>query len=156
MVGFQMAKRGPYSTRQQAYVREFMDAHEHVALTIDEIGEGLVEAGRSIGRATLYRALERMAAEGLCVQVPDSDLGLTRYCRISDGEASVLVCLSCHRVVPISCQGFIDFRRHVAEDHGFLLVPQRTVIFGTCGDCCRSHMVAVKGRMTRDGNPDDG
>lgn len=131
-----MAKRGQYATKQQVCVREFMDAHEHMALTIDEISSGLSEAGHAIGRATLYRALERMTADGLCIQVPDSDLGLTRYCRIADREGSALVCLSCHKAIPISCQGFTDFKEHIAEDHGFLLVPQRTVLFGMCQACC--------------------
>ncbi|AEB07623.1 Fe2+/Zn2+ uptake regulation protein [Coriobacterium glomerans PW2] len=129
-------KRGHYNTRQQAFVMELLEAHAGEALTIEEICDALSDRGSSVGRTTVYRLLGKLSSLGRVIQVADVRGGPSRYCRIS-GEGTYLVCLGCHRVFPLSCDGFETFVRHISGEHDFDLELRSTVLHGYCGTCAR-------------------
>ena len=128
-------KRGRYTTRQQESVLAHMRAHEGVSLTVDEIHSGLAAHGVSVGRTTVYRALERLSADGRLINVPATDGGPARYCLMEEGSGTCLVCLGCYHVYPLDCEDLESFVRHVKEDHDFTVLPRRTVLYGYCPRC---------------------
>lgn len=134
-------KRGRYSTRQQSFVLTFMKNHKGESLTVDEIHSSLIEQGFHVGKTTVYRAIERLAADGVCVQVPDITGGSSRYCCLDTSTpGTCLACLSCHRVYFLMCGGLDEFMHHVWDDHGFEVLPERTVVYGYCKHCRRSSL----------------
>lgn len=95
---------------------------------------GIVADGGSVGRSTVYRSLEAMAAEGAALKATAPN-GEARY-RVADGSASAqLVCLECGRALPLDCHMVGGFSDHVLEHHGFRIDAARTVLYGLCKEC---------------------
>lgn len=131
-------KRGPYSTRQQEAVTTLMRSRAGESLTVDQIVSDLARSGSMVGKTTVYRSLERLASEGVVVQVPDGQGGPARYCLVEGSpEGTCLACLGCHRVFPLDCEGLETFVDHVSEEHGFTVEPHRTVLYGYCDACSK-------------------
>ena len=59
-----MTERGRYKTKHHESVREVLLNNPSRCYTVDSICELLNEEGHHIGRTTVYRQLEKMAADG--------------------------------------------------------------------------------------------
>ena len=95
---------------------------------------GIAAEGVSVGRSTVYRSLEAMAAEGLALKatVPG---GEARYRMAGPDASAQLVCLGCGCALSLDCHMASDFSAHVLADHGFKIDSSRTVLYGTCSKC---------------------
>lgn len=133
---FMTVKRGRYTTRQQEAVFNYMSNNSGISITVDEIYDGLLQDGVKVGKTTVYRALERIQTDGQVILVPDIQGGPARYCYMADNDdGTCMVCLGCHKVYPLACHGLDDFKEHVEDEHGFMIEPQRTILFGWCDRC---------------------
>ena len=132
-------KRGRYTTRQQEAVATFFEGRIGESWTVDEVCRELAASDVVVGKTTVYRAMERLVADGIAVTVPDASGGPARYCVLgADDGGTCLVCLECHHVFPLSCDGLDHFVEHVESDHGFTVLPRRTILYGYCDCCSRS------------------
>lgn len=133
--------RQPYNTRQRELVRSLMDAHTDSYLTVDAVSALLASDGHHIGRTTVYRALERLSAEGLVAKVAGIRGEAAQYRGIPAGEAShpgemgQLRCVRCGRAFPLDCEMLASFDEHVLHEHGFAIDPRLTVLYGMCAAC---------------------
>jgi len=94
----------------------------------------LADGGRSIGLATVYRALHAMSDAGVVDELPH---GSTETCyRVCSSEHHHhLVCHSCHRVVELRgcpARGWIE---RAAEEEGFQVSEHRLEVTGLCSSC---------------------
>lgn len=129
-----MAERRRYNTVQRQLVAACLSGNAERYLTVDEVLSSIEEGGNRIGRTTVYRALEDMAATGVACKavIPG---GEARY-RIAGGTAAgQLVCLTCGSVSSLDCREALGLASHVLNHHGFLVDPARTILYGTCGKC---------------------
>lgn len=131
--------RGSYDTRQRQSILAVMADHEDTFLSVDEVGELLRGHGIEVGRTTVYRTLERLAAEGGMLKVADIRGGAAQY-RLAPAPSPVdtegqLRCDRCGRVLPLSCGSLGEFAEHVLIEHGFAIDPAHSVLHGTCADC---------------------
>ena len=112
---------GRYHTKQQTLILEYL------ALKKDKVG-----------RATVYRALDRLVEAGTILKIPsgDGNRALYRYM----GEAALpssgrMVCLDCGRAFPLECSHLEELTRHIQSDHQFEVDTRHTVLYGHCCDC---------------------
>lgn len=156
-----MGKRAEYNTEQRRLVMEHLDQSADRYQTVDELLEGLRAQGSTIGRTTVYRTVEKLAAEGLVAKVM-GPRGSSAYYKRVDETASEpqgqLLCLECGRAFPLDCSMLQSFSDHVREHHGFEVDQRRTVICGVCEDCRRSKGEIPEGNVTheRHVHPDSG
>lgn len=133
--------RQPYNTRQRELVRSLMVAHANSYLTVDAVSALLASGGHHIGRTTVYRALERLSAEGLVAKVAGIRGEAAQYRGIPAGAAShpgetgQLRCVRCGRAFPLDCEMLASFDSHVLHEHGFAIDPKLTVLYGMCAAC---------------------
>jgi Fur family ferric uptake transcriptional regulator len=113
-------------------------ADESCCLGAQEIFERLRSGGRRVGIASVYRALDQLAALGL-VQRVDVGGGIARYeaAHPDGGHHHHVVCDDCGRVA-----AFADERLEAAlETLGgaldFEIGGHDVVLHGACGDCRR-------------------
>lgn len=134
------SKRASYNTEQRHQVIECLDANTGRYQTVDEIFSLLRSQGANVGRTTVYRTLEKLAAEGSVSKVVGAPGSSAFYRKVTtdDPEQGQLLCLECGRVFPLDCSMLKDFSNHVLEHHGFALDSRRTVLCGVCEDCRRS------------------
>ena len=120
-------------TRQRAAVGAIMATLDEFR-TAQEVHARLREHGESIGLATVYRTLARMAADGEvdALRTPD---GVAAYRRCSAGHHHHLVCRQCGRTVEVSPPDLEAWADQVGREFGFTQIDHELELFGRCPDC---------------------
>jgi Fur family ferric uptake transcriptional regulator len=128
-----VADTGLRPTRQRLAVASALAATEgfHSA---QEIHDLLGRRGESVGLATVYRTLQRLAEAGEVDMMRTED-GEAIYRRCSDSHHHHLVCRSCGRTVEVEGPAVERWTDAIAAQHGFAAVSHTLEIFGTCRDC---------------------
>lgn len=111
-------------------------AEQQCCLSAQEVLDGLRAEGRSVGIASVYRALDQLAELGLVHRI-DLGEGLARFEPAQpDGEHHHhLVCGSCGKVDRFDDPALERAISAVAGSHGYALGQHDVVLRGACGDC---------------------
>ncbi len=120
------------NTIQRALVLETVNKLKCQA-TADEIYETLVKEHPSIGRATVYRNLNRLCGLGEIqrVEVPS---GADRFDHICQNHYHVR-CTKCERLFDVDMEYIDDLEKSVKDTHGFQLTGHTIVFKGICPNC---------------------
>lgn len=131
--------RKNYHTRQQDAVAAYFRQHPNECVTADELYFYFMRENHKIGKATIYRCLDRMAengeikrfaadgGEGAMYQRVDAAGGCDRHFHLK--------CTDCGRIIHLDCEFMNEFERHINEHHGFRVDNAKTIIYGRCEDC---------------------
>jgi Fur family ferric uptake transcriptional regulator len=140
--------RGHYATHQQQEILRCLSECDGF-VTVDAIYEQLLANGVKVGRATVYRFLERLETEGMVVKCKASDSSHTEYhylekqgnacCGSVHKSEGKLCCVECGSVTPLHCRQLEGLSRHILNEHGFILEPEKTVLYGRCQRCAKQH-----------------
>ena len=105
-------------------------------LTAQEIFDRLRDDGRSVGIASVYRALERLTAAKL-VQRLEMGEGTARYEPVHAGgeHHHHLVCDECGKVQAFEDDALEDALGRLGERLGFEVGGHDVVLRGSCADC---------------------
>ena len=129
--------KNEYSTKQRALILEFLKENTaHV--TAGDILAHLKAQGYKVGVATVYRTLEKFVADGtIRKMIIDERSGACyQYIHASACEQHFhLKCLSCGKLIHLSCDFLNSMEKHILADHNFTVASGKTVIYGYCGDC---------------------
>ena len=151
-----MTKKAQYNTRQHDEVLECLKSMKGEHLTAAEVYRLLVRqeeseskdlsvgsGARKIGKATVYRQLERLVEEGFadkyiidqntpaCFEYIDHD-------ECGEGLCVHGKCLKCGKLFHLHCEELKDLKEHLEEHHGFTADFHHTVIYGLCEQCAES------------------
>lgn len=147
--------RGHYATRQQQEILRCLQGFKKF-VTVDAVYEQLLKEEIKVGRATVYRFLERLEEEGLVVKCKAADSSHTEYRYLPDSHdheshkhedtesTGRLCCVICGKVFPLHCMQLEGFSRHIFNEHGFILEPEKTVLYGRCESCSKISAAEVK------------
>lgn len=120
-------------TRQRRAVTEALDSFSDFR-SAQEIHELLGRRGETVGLATVYRTLQRLAETG-DVDVLRTEDGEAIYRRCSESHHHHLVCRSCGATVEVEGPAVERWTRAIAAEHGYADVSHTLEIFGTCARC---------------------
>jgi len=134
-----MTKRNGYSTRQRRHILDLLTASRAAHMTVEEIMSALKERGRPVGRTTIYRYLESLAAQGL-VRKYQSSGGSSACFELLENRAACaehfhFKCTACGQLFHLECHYLEDMADHLLSDHQLSIDSARTVLYGTCGPC---------------------
>ena len=126
-----------YRTKQKSLILSCVIETAGRHFTADDISEMLDSKGTHVGKATVYRHLDRLLADG---EIKKYTLGdKTGACYQYNGknvcEHFHLKCTSCGRLIHADCSFLDKLSSHIADEHGFSIDGSRTVFYGTCSDC---------------------
>lgn len=93
--------------------------------------------GRSIGLATVYRALQSLVDSGRA-DVLKTGSGEAVYRECSRTHHHHLVCRSCGRTVEVQGPAVERWTDTMARKHGYVEVSHSLELFGTCARCSGS------------------
>jgi len=123
-------------TAQRLAVAEVMRASER-HLSAEEVAQEVSARGRSVGTATVYRAIDTLLESGLLVE-RDFGEGFRRFEPARDiPHHEHMVCTQCGKVEEFRDERLERMTTLVAEAHGFARQRHRLVIHGICRDCQR-------------------
>ena len=111
-------------------------AEQACCLTAVELYERVRAAGRPVGLASVYRAIEQLAGLGLVQRVDVGD-GVARYEPLAaDGDHHHhVVCDDCGRVEPFSDDRLERAIHSAGGRVGFAVEAHEVVLRGACGEC---------------------
>ena len=140
--------RRNYRTRQQESIEKYFRLNPDSCVTADEIYLYFMNAGEKIGKATIYRSLDRMVesgaikkflsggGEGATYQLIDTGNGCDRHFHLK--------CTCCGAVIHMDCEFMDEFEQHIMEHHRFRVDNGRTIIYGLCEECAQVHSLTEK------------
>lgn len=128
-----MSGGGARPTRQRRAITAALGASDEFR-SAQDIHELLRREGETIGLATVYRALQLMADNGL-VDVVKTDSGEAVYRQCSASHHHHLVCRACGRTIEIQGPAVERWANAMAAEHGYVEVSHTIELFGTCPTC---------------------
>ena len=136
--------KGAYRTRQQDELLEYLKETPGVHHTAAQIRDHFASREKSIGTATIYRQLERFAADGT-VRKYLLDAGGSACYEYVGMEMPVegaphfhCKCEKCGTLIHLGCAELEAIRLHLLEHHGFEWNAGKTVFYGICDQCRKS------------------
>ena len=127
-----------YQTKQGRALVEYLRSQGSRHVSVQQIASGLPE---KIGTATIYRQLDKLAAQGLVRKyVSDGDPACYQYVG-EDAKNCMqhfhLKCSSCGELIHLECEEMGRLSEHILREHGFRTDPLRSVLYGTCAECLK-------------------
>ena len=124
------------TTARQAIARGLIRLGKSgAAFTTDDLIQRLHRSHPRIGRATVYRSIEKLVKMKVLDRIDFTDgTHSFRLCS-SGGHHHHLACTSCHRVVDMDfCldQGTME---SIGREKGFTIEDHSITLFGLCKDC---------------------
>ena len=136
-----MEGRQHYKTRQREQIAAYLCARPGQHVTAAEVCAHFARQGVQMGKATVYRHLDRMVEEGLVTRYTVD--GSTGACYAYTGPGPEPAepacyhckCQQCGALIHLHCDEVQHLRLHMLDHHGFALDPRRTVFYGICEAC---------------------
>ena len=110
-----------------------MQGGERHAWTLEELHAELGRRGRVTDFSSVFRAAERLAADGVARKVVLDD-GRTRF-ELVGAHHDHLYCTRCRELVPVACVIERDHFAAVERATGAAILDHHLVLRGLCRDC---------------------
>jgi Fur family ferric uptake transcriptional regulator len=138
-----MSETGGYRTRQRVAILQYFKSHPHAHLTAEELYDTLHTLGISVGKSTVYRALDKLVESGVVRRFTMSAGESACYQYAAGGGEKChahfhLKCLVCGTLYHLDCDHLDELSTHLAAQHHFTLDYTKTVLYGTCEPCRRA------------------
>ena len=102
--------------------------------TIDELWQEMRELDPHLGRATVYRSVEKLVTMGLLDRVEFAD-GTHHYRVCGENHHHHLTCTQCHRVVEVDACLPVDQLKAIGHKTNFDIEGHSITLFGRCESC---------------------
>jgi Fe2+ or Zn2+ uptake regulation protein len=113
-----------------------MGANE-IDFTVEKLWRELRRTNVHLGRATVFRAVEMLASQGLLNRIDFPD-GSHTYRVCSEGHHHHITCVECHRVMDIDICPPLEQLDFIGRQTDFIIEGHSLTVFGTCANC-RKH-----------------
>lgn len=131
--------RYTYNTRQKNLIYNLLLKESETPLSCDSIVAMLSKEGSPVGKATVYRFLESLAAKGEVRKYIDAQSKTATFQLVDKSlncsEHMHLRCMNCGKVVHLGCEFMSEVGEHILSHHGFAVDNSKTVILGRCENC---------------------
>lgn len=134
-----MGNSKAYNTKGRQMILDLVRSSEDEHITASTVLKKLSENNITVGTATVYRQLERLADEGLLRKyfidgVPAACFEYVE--RHDDCETHIhFRCEECGELCCIDCDEMKAIEKHFDSEHGISIDPVKTVIYGKCKAC---------------------
>ena len=134
-----MKRSAVYNTKQRAAILNYIISLENAHVTAAQIAEHFEKEDVSIGRATIYRHLDKLTENGKVRKYATDGVSGACYQHIDDKEGCQthlhLRCDGCGELQHLECDALDEIQRHVFDKHDFKVNALKTVLYGKCGNC---------------------
>ena len=134
-----MSRKATYNTKQSESILEYIASLGDAHVTAAEILKHFENSDSPIGKATVYRHLDKLTESGkLRKYTTDNSSGACfQYVDNAENCHSHLhfKCECCGTLFHLQCDMFEKFSRHIQDDHAFWVNAMKTTFHGKCKDC---------------------
>ncbi|MCI6258345.1 MAG: transcriptional repressor [Spirochaetia bacterium] len=130
-----------YQTKGKKVILEFLEANKDTAVSVQDIADYLKASGEETNITTVYRRLEKLAAEKKVIRHSADDGKKTLFQYIADARECLshlhVQCTCCSKIIHLDCEDSREFMEHLCKNHGIVLDCRKTVLYGLCSECSR-------------------
>jgi Fur family ferric uptake transcriptional regulator len=128
-----------YHTRQGQRILDYMKSLEGNHVTVNQIVRHFEDTEEVIGQTTIYRHLEKLAAQGeirkyilhqdksACYQYIDNGTNCRGHFHLK--------CEICGSLIHMDCDFLDEIEGHLLSKHNFQIDMLKTVFYGACKKC---------------------
>jgi len=129
-----VAEQGLRHTEQRDKVLEvFLNTEKHV--TVQELYDLVRKENKSIGYATVARAVKLMCESGLCRPVDFGDGALRYEHKYNHEHHDHLICTRCGKFEEIYSPELEKIQHELVKQYGYTQQSHKLDIFGLCPEC---------------------
>ena len=132
----ELRRAGLKATLPRLRILQILEDSSDLHVSAEDVYRTLLEAGESIGLATVYRVLTQFEQAGLVIR-HNFDGGSAVFELASGEHHDHLVCVRCNRVTEFVDDVIEERQRRIAAENGFAMTDHSLVIHGICSDCQR-------------------
>lgn len=129
----------PYKTRQRELILNYLIENRDAHITADNVADHLKSRGTPIGKATIYRYLDKLVEQNAVRKYPLGNGASACYQYVEETSGCMahyhLMCVSCGKLIHMECKNLNDFFCHLQAEHSFKADPARTIVYGECSEC---------------------
>ncbi|HEX3884386.1 MAG TPA: transcriptional repressor [Stellaceae bacterium] len=116
-----------------AAMLDLMARREHHAWTLEDLQAGLAGRGAAANFSTVFRAAEKLAADGAVLKLLLDD-GRARF-ELADAHHDHLHCTECDELVPVPCVIAGAQATALEAETGVAIRGHRIIFRGLCSEC---------------------
>lgn len=133
-----------YNTEQKRKIIEFLKTNKDKHWTAAEIAAAVCD--EHLGKSTVYRLISRLFEAGVIRRFESSGSKSFVYQYAGhdlDCDSHFhLKCVKCGRLVHMHCAELEHVKKHIIDDHNFIIGSKRAVLYGECTSCAVGNEVA--------------
>ena len=128
-----------YHTKQLEAILQYIASPGSGHVTAAQIMAHFAHSGARIGRATVYRHLDKLTESGHVRRYTID--GISGACFQYTGQCEDcplhlhLKCEACGKLIHLDCELLPEIARHMLHSHSFQINPAKTVLYGQCKSC---------------------
>lgn len=128
-----------YNTKQRENILEYFILNKDKHITADNIISYFKEKGSPIGKATVYRCLDKFVEENMVRKYTIEDGISACYQYIEKNHDCKnhyhFKCTTCNKLFHVDCEHMADICGHIKKEHNFEIDNSKTVFYGKCEEC---------------------
>ncbi len=140
-----MIAKTQYRSHQRDKIVEYLKTISGEHVTADNIYLYFQEKGDPIGKATVYRQLERLVEQGVLnkYQIDRTSPACFElsgeHFHQEENSCFHCKCEKCGKLIHLHCKELEGIGQHLQKCHQFTLDPMRAVFYGICEECKTSY-----------------
>ena len=141
-----MTRPKNYQTKQRDAILNYIVSLDGAHITAAQIARHFEKVAAPIGKATIYRCLDKLTENGnLRRYITDGISGACyQYVETASPDDACLhdahlhlKCDDCGELLHLECDALDELERHISGTHAFQVNTTKTVLYGRCEDCLR-------------------
>lgn len=130
-----------YKTNGRTRILSFLKAAGDRPVSVSDIKGYMDSIDAPVNVTTIYRYLEKLAADGNLIRYAAGKDGKSTYLYVEKSHSCDshlhLRCRYCGSVEHLDCRFMDEISSHILKEHGFSLDCRNSVIYGVCSRCMR-------------------
>lgn len=132
-------KKSGYTTKARVMIMEFLEKNSEITIAVEDILKYLDKKDISVNFSTVYRYLNKLSLEKKVIKIRDEKTKKSMY-QLSHHQHSCdehlhIKCVNCGKLIHLNCGYINELKKHLLDDHGFVLKCTDSILYGVCIDC---------------------
>ncbi|HHB92303.1 MAG TPA: ferric iron uptake transcriptional regulator [Thioploca sp.] len=130
----ELKKFGLKATLPRLRILQLLETNNQHHMSAEDVYKALLDVGKDIGLATIYRVLTQFEAAGLVIRHHFDDN--SSVFELNAGHHhDHLLCIKCGKVIEFVDDVIEEHQRTIAKQHGFKITNHYLYIYGVCSTC---------------------
>ncbi len=126
-----LRRAGLKVTFSRMKILELLENSEKRHMSAEDIYKALLDVGKEIGLATIYRVLTQFESAGLVIR-HHFESGQAVFELERGSHHDHLICVKCGKIVEFVDESIESKQEQIAEENGFKISDHSLIIYGVC------------------------